>query len=83
MKKTRKASPKMVKLLNRELIINELRQNPNQSRADLAKKTNLSKPTVSEIVKELIEEGLVFETGFGPSSGGKRPILLKYNARSN
>ena len=83
MKKTRKASPKMVKILNRELIINELRKKPNQSRADLAKRTKLSKPAVSEIVKELIHEGLVFETGLGPSSGGKRPILLQYNSRSN
>ncbi|WP_343838169.1 ROK family transcriptional regulator [Salinibacillus aidingensis] len=73
----------MVKLMNREKIVNELKQNPRQSRADLSKKTNLSKPAVSEIVKELIEDDLVFETGLGPSTGGKKPIYLEYNARSN
>jgi len=79
----KKSTPKLVKMMNRELIINELKQNPKQSRADLSKKTQLSKPTVSEIVKELIKEELVFETGVGPSSGGKKPIYLVYNARSN
>lgn len=83
MRQSKKASPKLVKLLNRELIINELKQNPKQSRADLSKATNLSKPAVSVIVKELIEEGLVFETGVGPSNGGKKPILLEYNSKSN
>ncbi|MEG6575403.1 ROK family transcriptional regulator [Caldibacillus debilis] len=83
MKESNKADAVMVKLMNRELIINELRRHPKQSRADLAKKTRLSKPAVSEIVKELIEEGIVFESGVGPSRGGKKPILLEYNARSN
>lgn len=81
--KMEKSSPRLVKIMNRELIINELKQHPEQSRADLAKKTYLSKPTVSEIVKELIEEGLVYESGVGPSSGGKKPIFLKYNTRSH
>lgn len=83
MMKLKKSSPKLVKMMNRELIINELKQHPRQSRADLAKKTRLSKPTVSDIVKELIEEDLVFEAGVGPSSGGKKPIYLEYNSRSN
>lgn len=67
--------------MNRELIINELRRNPKQSRADLSKKTKLSKPTISEIVRELLDEELIMETGVGESSGGKKPIYLKYNSR--
>lgn len=83
MNKPRKASRQLVKSLNRELVINELKEFPKQSRADLSKRTKLSKPAVSEIVKELIEEGLVIEIGLGPSSGGKKPILLEYNSRAN
>lgn len=79
----KKANTSMIKLMNRELIIHELKENPRQSRAELAKKTKLSKPAVSEIVKELIEEGIILEVGFGESTGGKKPILLEYNARSN
>jgi predicted NBD/HSP70 family sugar kinase len=81
--KPRKASRQLVKSLNRELVINELKEFPKQSRADLSKRTKLSKPAVSEIVKELIEEGLVIEIGLGPSSGGKKPILLEYNSKAN
>src|SRR5690554_2582098 len=77
----KKSTPSIVKQMNRDLIINELRKRPNQSRADLSKITKLSKPTVSELVKELIDEGLIIETGVGPSSGGKKPINLVYNAR--
>ena len=80
---SRKASSKLVKSMNRKLIIDELKRNPRQSRADIAKKTKLSRPCVSELVKELIEERLVVEVGIGTSTGGKRPILLEYNAKSN
>lgn len=69
----------MVKMMNRELVIQELRKNPKQSRADLSKQTKLSKPTISEIVRELIEEEIIYETGYGPSTGGKKPMYLMYN----
>lgn len=79
----KKSTPQLVKMMNRELLVNELKRRPLQSRADLAKKTKLSKPTVSEIVKELIDEGIIVETGVGESSGGKKPIYLKYNSSFN
>ncbi len=37
---------------------------------------DLTRTTVSDIVSGLIQEGLVSETGFGHSQGGKSPILL-------
>ncbi|MFS0783960.1 ROK family transcriptional regulator [Bacillus sp. 1P06AnD] len=73
----------MVKALNKSLLIQELRERPNQSRADLSKKTKLSKPCVSELVNELIKEGIVYETGTGKSSGGRKPILLAFNPTSH
>lgn len=62
------------------MILKTLRAEPSISRADLAKRTMLSRPTVSSIVNELIEEGFVTEVGIGTSSGGRKPILLQYNA---
>jgi glucokinase-like ROK family protein len=47
------------------------------SRADVARATTLARPTVSTAVAELIDEGLVTESGLGPSVGGKPPILLR------
>lgn len=75
-----KASHQTMKQLNREMILKTLRMEPSISRADLAKITQLSRPTVSSIVKKLVDEGLVKELGSGDSKGGRKPILLKYNA---
>ncbi|HSM04342.1 MAG TPA: ROK family transcriptional regulator [Longimicrobiales bacterium] len=48
------------------------------SRADIARKTGLSRSTVSDIVSGLLASGLVVEAGDGPSRGGRRPILLRF-----
>lgn len=49
------------------------------SRADIARKTGLSRSTVSEIVSELLKSELIAETGDGPSRGGRRPIILEFD----
>jgi predicted NBD/HSP70 family sugar kinase len=76
----KKASHQTMKKSNREMILQTLRAEPAISRADIAKITKLSRPTVSSIISELISEGLVTEIGSGNSKGGRKPILLQYNA---
>ena len=49
------------------------------SRADLARRTGLSRSSISAIVSDLFTTGLVSETGAGDSSGGRRPILLGFD----
>ncbi len=48
------------------------------SRAEIARRTELSRSTVSETVSELLATGLVVEAGPGQSSGGRRPIVLQF-----
>lgn len=48
-----------------------------QSRTDLARLLGLARSTVSLRVQELIDEGLLTETGEGPSRGGRRPRVLR------
>jgi len=48
------------------------------SRAEIARRTDLSRSTVSETVSELLATGLVVETGPGQSRGGRRPIVLQF-----
>ena len=48
------------------------------SRADIARRTGLSRSTVSEIVSVLLPTGLLAEVGVGVSSGGRRPIVLQF-----
>lgn len=70
--------------LNRTLVLDVVRQRSPVSRAAISRETSLAKPTVSAIVEDLVEEGLVREVGVGPtaSGGGRPPILLEFNARS-
>lgn len=49
------------------------------SRAELARRNDLSRSTVSELIDVLIDHRLVRESGTGESRGGRRPILLDFN----
>ena len=61
---------------NRRLMLDHIRQRADLSRSDLVRLTGLSKATVSAIVAELIETGLVQETGNQNSSIGRPRISL-------
>lgn len=71
-----KATRAQTKSHNKSLIFKTIYDHGQISRADVARVTHLTRPTVSSTVVELIEEGLVAEVGQGPSEGGKPPILL-------
>lgn len=49
------------------------------SRAEIARRSDLSRSTVTEIVDDLLGTGLVGEVGVGPSRGGRPPIVLEFN----
>lgn len=69
----------LMKSLNKTLILNVIRTDGPISRAEIAKKTNLTPPTVTNIVSELISSGLVIESNLGESKGGRKPIMLTIN----
>lgn len=69
----------LMKSVNKSIILNKIRTSESISRAQIAKETSLTPPTVSSIVKELIDQGLVRESTLGHSSGGRKPTLLHIN----
>ncbi len=73
----RTANLQLMKEWNLSLLLKLIRRNPGVSRANLTAKTNLSPTTVSSLVAELIENGLVREIGLGKSAAGRKPILLE------
>ncbi|MCB8944231.1 MAG: ROK family transcriptional regulator [Ardenticatenaceae bacterium] len=79
-----KATQQQTKLHNKQLVLKTIYSEEAISRAMLARATHLTRTTVSNIVTELLEDGLIAEIGPGPSLGGKRPILLSLvdNART-
>ncbi|MFO7680650.1 MAG: ROK family transcriptional regulator [Chloroflexota bacterium] len=72
-----KATREHTKTHNAQLILKTIYDQGEVSRADIARLTHLTRPTVSSIVAELMESQFVVEMGQGPSAGGKRPTLLK------
>lgn len=56
-------------------MLNYVRESGPISRSEIAKQTALQRSTVSLIIRELREEGLIKEIS-GESSGGRPPILL-------
>ena len=71
-----KATRTHTKEHNRKLVLRTIFSHENISRADIARMTNLTRSTVSDIVADLIDGGLVSEIGVGQSQVGKNPILL-------
>ena len=61
--------------INRQIVLNYVREKGPISRADIAKETDLQRSTVSHIVKELTDFNLIKEI-YGESSGGRPPALL-------
>ncbi|MEY2818597.1 MAG: hypothetical protein RL275_2060 [Chloroflexota bacterium] len=78
----KKATHQQTKQHNRDLVLRTIFANESISRAEVARVTNLTRTTVSDVVNGLLEEGLAQEIGKGESIGGKTPILLSVVADS-
>jgi predicted NBD/HSP70 family sugar kinase len=65
--------------INRQIVLNYVREREPISRAALARETALQRSTISRIVDGLIAEGLIEEQE-GQPSGGRPPTLLRLRA---
>jgi predicted NBD/HSP70 family sugar kinase len=80
----RAGSLESLRRLNRLRVIRALRDEHQISRADIARRTGLSRSTVSSLVADLQADGLVVERpepGLAHGSqGGRPPIMLSFDA---
>ena len=79
MRQSTKVDKTLMKEWNRILVIDQIRVAQGISRSQIADSTGLGLSSLTKIVDELIEEGLVYEVGKGISKGGRRPVLLRIN----
>src|SRR6195256_117566 len=77
LRKTQAARLNTIRDINRQIVLNYVREREPISRAEIARETNLQRSTISAIVEALKLEGLVEEIGEGESTGGRRPTLLR------
>ncbi len=69
-----------VKLKNQQIILKLLINKGSMTRAEIAKKMNSSKPTISKNVDDLLKENKLIEIGKDNNLVGKKGILLDINA---
>src|SRR5262245_55958329 len=70
-----------MRVTNAGLVLKLMWREREISRAELARRTGLSPSTVSDIVGQLTEAGLVRTVGAGSSRsvGGRRPVILGFD----
>src|SRR5436853_1680892 len=75
LKKANAAHSNTIRDINRQIVLNYVRERGPMSRAEIAHETALQRSTVSLIVEELRVDRLIEEVS-GESTGGRPPILL-------
>ncbi|MET8280072.1 ROK family transcriptional regulator [Micromonospora sp. NPDC005174] len=76
-----RATNRSVRLRNRSALLTKLFLDAPLTRQDLVRSTGLSQPAVSNVVADLIDEGIVVEAGAAESDGGRPSMLLQVAAR--
>ena len=64
---------------NRAVVLWSLHLSQSRSRQELSTATGLSAGSVTNVVRELIDEGIVIETGLAESDGGRPRAMLGMN----
>jgi N-acetylglucosamine repressor len=77
----RRATRTTAREVNRQILLNLVREHQPISRADLARMMTVGRGTVTELVNSLIEEGLVYEGDTAVAPRGRRPTLLHIRTR--
>lgn len=68
------------KLLFKKKIIKQIYFAGSLSSAELSWSIKKSIPFTTKLLNELIEDGFVMETGYAPSTGGRRPVTYSLKA---
>lgn len=79
LKRANVARADTIRTINRQIVLNYVRERAPISRAEIAHETALQRSTISLIVEQLKTAGLIEEIE-GESTGGRPPILLRLRA---
>ena len=73
-----KIDQEAIKILNQKKIMQLLYRNKELTKQDIAKTLKVSIPTVITNVNEIIQQGFLEESGVGESSGGRKPVIVRF-----
>lgn len=77
-----KQGPRDTRATNLRVVLQLLWHSDGLSRADISRASGLTRATVSDLVTELVDEGLIEQVGRGPSKVGKPATLLAVRRQS-
>ncbi|MDK2800357.1 MAG: hypothetical protein PWP27_2728 [Clostridiales bacterium] len=63
---------------NRRKILSLLYQKRELTKQEISKETGISIPTVTNNINELIAEGIIEEAGVADSTGGRKPVIVRF-----
>lgn len=78
MAKVNTLNQEQIKEVNRVNIINILRDKKETTKQEISSILNLSIPTVTTYINQLLDEGFVIEAGVAKSTGGRKPVILQF-----
>ena len=78
--KAQVASQSALRDINRQIVLNHVRERGPISRAEIARATAMQRSTVSDIIDALIIDGMIEDIGKGESTGGRCPQMLRLRA---
>src|SRR5213595_3841680 len=77
----RRATRSTSRQVNRQILLNLVREHQPISRADIARRMTLGRGVVTTLVNELLEEGALYEGALAELPRGRRPKMLHVNTR--
>lgn len=78
MSKLKNIDQEAIKVINQKKIMQLLYRNKELTKLEISRTLNLSIPTVITNINELIEKGFLDEAGVGESSGGRKPVIVRF-----
>ena len=74
---TRRATPPLLRALNERTVLEAIREGAPISRAEISRRSGISKPTVSLALRSLLDAGLVREAARGPDGPGYGAVYVE------
>lgn len=72
----RRATRGTARQVNRQIVLNLVREHQPLSRADLARRMGVARGSVTPLVRDLLLDGLIIEGAMGETPRGRKPRLL-------
>ncbi|MEJ5249985.1 MAG: ROK family transcriptional regulator [Caldilinea sp.] len=78
----RTGDARLLRRVNRSAVLDLIYREGPLPRAEIARRLQLSPPTVTRIVSKMLEEGAILESEVVDSQGGRPATLLRFNPQS-